>query len=694
MGKDLRVKGIYGSGMVLQRDKINCIFGSGDVFSDVIMSFRGVTSITQVDENGEWKFEFSPGEAGGPFEMSIKSDAQKIDFNDIYVGEVWVNAGEGNARLSMEEMKFSYPDEFKLPENQNVRMFSVPGNYSFDKKIDYTEGAQWKAVSPKTLGEMPGLGYFFGKKLSVDLGVPVGIINMAYDDAPIASWMSKKSLEEMGDKSKDLEILEYYKNPENLAAAEAKVTEVQDWHRELAKSLKEIDFEKECSCSGSGEESDTCSQNGWNPCTVPGIISKPESGAVIWMKKEINLTVEQITNFKNASMTLSEDDKKAHLWLGLISCAEKVFFNGVLVGATVNVKKSRRFEVPVKLMKAGKNILLIKLLKTNEDVRFYEEMPYSLFSDNVFVAPCVYRNIGKKDQSLAPVDGEDIALDGQWMMKVISELDEIPHAENLMSKPSAIYNGVLPACFKYAVAGVLWTQGESDLDRGYEYKGLLTKLITLWRRRFTYWSRDLPFIVVQLPNWANGGGEGQLNVNSQMSTIRKAQADVAEIVDKVGLVVNIDAGEWNSLYAEKKFTLGTRCEFEALRVAYSKTFISPAPKANFCQQVGDKYIVRFNCGNSSLHTFEVEGKSADLTKEREDGKVYGFSIFCVINGEDSIVKAPAKLVDPFTVEVSIPAVCKTGIIYELRYLWGDCPAPVNLYTRDMIPAGPFSMAAK
>ena len=687
MGKDLGVKGIYGSGMVLQRDKINCIYGVGDVFSDVIMSFRGVTSITQVDENGEWKFEFSPGEAGGPFEMSIKSDAQKIDFTDIYVGEVWVNAGEGNARLTMDEMKFSYPEEFKLPENKNVRMFSVPANYSFNEKIDFVENEKWKCVSPETIGAMSGLGYFFGKKLSVDMGVPVGIINMAYDDAPITSWMSRKSLEEMGDKSKDIEIIDFYKNSDNLAAAKDSINKAVEWHREITKSLKEIDFEKECSCES--PDNNSCAENGWTPCTVPGVIKGPEPYGIIWMKKEIMLTEEQIDNFANG-----DNSKNASLWLGLISCIEEVFFNGVMVGASDNVKSSRRFEVPVKLLKKGRNILLIKLFKNVNEIRFYEEKPYRLFSNNVFVAPCVYRNIGVKDQSLAPIDGEDISLEGQWMMKIVSTFDTICEPENLLAKPTAIYNGVLPACFKYAVAGVLWTQGESDFDRSCEYKGLLTKLITLWRRRFTYWSRDLPFIVVQLPNWANGGAEGQLDINSRMSTIRKAQLDVAGIVDKVGLVVNIDGGEWNDLYGEKKLTLGTRCEFEALRVAYNKTFISPAPKLSSYEILDDKFIVKFNCGNSSLHTFEVNGNAALLSKESGSGKVYGFSFFCVINGEDTIIKAPAKLVDPFTVEVSIPEACRSGIIYELRYLWGDCPAPVNLYSRDMIPAGPFSVQAK
>ena len=46
-----------GSGMVLQRNKINCVYGTAEVYSDVIMEFRGTTSITQADEDGKWKIE-------------------------------------------------------------------------------------------------------------------------------------------------------------------------------------------------------------------------------------------------------------------------------------------------------------------------------------------------------------------------------------------------------------------------------------------------------------------------------------------------------------------------------------------------------------------------------------------------------------------------------------------------------------
>ena len=127
-----KIKGIVGSGMVLQRNKINCIYGTAEVYSDVIMEFRGTTSITQSDEDGNWKIEFSPGEAGGPFEMSIKCDEHRVEFNDIYVGEVWVSSGQSNAQLPMERMKFSYPEEFMQPRNERIRMLTVPINWSLD----------------------------------------------------------------------------------------------------------------------------------------------------------------------------------------------------------------------------------------------------------------------------------------------------------------------------------------------------------------------------------------------------------------------------------------------------------------------------------------------------------------------------------------------------------------------------------
>ena len=55
-------------------------------------------------------------------------------------------------------------------------------------------------------------------------------------------------------------------------------------------------------------------------------------------------------------------------------------------------------------------------------------------------------------------------------------------------------------------------------------------------------------------------------------------------------------------------------------------------------------------------------------------------------------EAEAKLVDDKTVQVEVPH--GVGDVLELRYLWADSPAPVNLYSRNQLPAAPFRIVNK
>ena len=83
----------------------------------------------------------------------------------------------------------------------------------------------------------------------------------------------------------------------------------------------------------------------------------------------------------------------------------------------------------------------------------------------------------------------------------------------------------------------------------------------------------------------------------------------------------------------------------------------------------------------------IRGKCADLNSESKDKTVYGFSILYRKKGVEGVIEADAKLVDDNTVEVDVPR--GIGDVLELRYLWADSPAPVNLYSRNQLPAAPF-----
>ena len=82
-------------------------------------------------------------------------------------------------------------------------------------------------------------------------------------------------------------------------------------------------------------------------------------------------------------------------------------------------------------------------------------------------------------------------------------------------------------------------------------------MIDLWRKKFTYAPKNMPFIVMQLPNWSDGHGEDYVSENVNWPAMRQAQAQAVESVKNAGLAVTIDAGEWNDLHPEKKLTGGS-----------------------------------------------------------------------------------------------------------------------------------------
>ena len=96
------VKGIFGSGMVLQRNRTNCISGFAPAKSSVSVFFREQEWTCTANENGCWKIEFNPGKAGGPFVLEVKDGDESISFSDVWVGEVWLLSGQSNAQLPME----------------------------------------------------------------------------------------------------------------------------------------------------------------------------------------------------------------------------------------------------------------------------------------------------------------------------------------------------------------------------------------------------------------------------------------------------------------------------------------------------------------------------------------------------------------------------------------------------------------
>ena len=69
--------------MVIQRNCPIKIWGSGITGKSVSVKFRGDEYETNVDNKGNWLVLTAPYFAGGPFDMIIQSDSQKVILESI-----------------------------------------------------------------------------------------------------------------------------------------------------------------------------------------------------------------------------------------------------------------------------------------------------------------------------------------------------------------------------------------------------------------------------------------------------------------------------------------------------------------------------------------------------------------------------------------------------------------------------------
>ena len=100
-------------------------------------------------------------------------------------------------------------------------------------------------------------------------------------------------------------------------------------------------------------------------------------------------------------------------------------------------------------------------------------------------------------------------------------------------EPTVLYNKMLAPMLPLTVKGVIWYQGESNVERPEQYRMLFPELVRTWRRYFA--DDNLPFYYVQIAPY------NHQKVNSAI--FREVQLDCMRTIPNVGMVVTLDVGE-------------------------------------------------------------------------------------------------------------------------------------------------------
>ena len=435
----------------------------------------------------------------------------------MLVGDVWLCGGQSNMQVWLRCAR-NGEEEVKAANFPEIRFFSVAAHAAYHH-TDVVEGT-WKVVSPETADQVSAVAYYFARKVQQEIHVPIGLVVDALGGTPAEAWTSAEALRPL--KDFDVPLAELQK----LAAAGAPEygNYVMHWYDQYDVGLK-----------GNWAAPDL-DDSTWKTVDIPGGFSElgvPDTPAVAWFRREIVLPDPLPAG-------------RASIFLGSIERMDTVYINGTQVGASAWVENPRVYFIPDGVLKPGRNVVAIRVLKTKPQGGF----------------------LGKPEElRLMLGDKTSIPLAGKWKGQLSVDARP-PHPlpigyENWPVMPSVLYEGMLAPIAPLSITGALWYQGEQNSDRGFQYRKILPVMIADWRKLFG--QGDFPFYIVSLPAFRH---RSETPTDDTWAETRESQALTAASVRNSCLAVTIDTGDPDNIHPKDKQPVGERLAFCALAKHY------------------------------------------------------------------------------------------------------------------------------
>lgn len=641
---DVTLPRLLSDGAILQRDKPITIWGWADEGETITVNFAGKKKSAKT-KDGRWSVKFPALKAGGPYELVV-TGKNELKRSNILMGDLWIAAGQSNMELPLNRVKYKYPGVIESTNQPNIREFNVPVAYAFNGPLqDYTQG-QWKTATPENMATFSAVGFFFMQKLHAENNVPIGLVTIPVGGSPAEAWVSESVLKKYPHYQQKLQP---FKDDAYVQATIAKdKTNSDKWFADLGAADLGLK---------NNWQQEKLNVADWKTLQVPGFLKEQGSdfkNGAIWVRKTIELTSAQAA-------------KKAVLWLGCIVDGDQVFVNGQSVGQTGYQYPPRIYAVPAGVLKAGKNTIAIRITSYSNNAGFVKDKRYALLlGEGLF-------------------GDEQIDLKGEWKYQIAARAGNMQPTTTLHYLPSSLFNAKLAPALPLKIKGVIWYQGESNVDRAdaqgvhrqpggqcadetcaastSEYRYLFADLIRDWREQFG--QGDFPFLFVQLANFLPAYDQP---TESKWAQLREAQRQTLALKN-TAMTVAVDVGEWNDIHPLDKQTVGERLALSAMKTAYGKkSLVASGPSLKKVVRKGDKLILNFADVGKGL-----EARGGELQRIALAGADKKFVWARAEVKKDKLVVWADSIAEPKWV----------------RYAWADNPAGANLYNSAGLPASPF-----
>ncbi|MCW3806627.1 sialate O-acetylesterase [Plebeiibacterium marinum] len=242
--------------------------------------------------------------------------------------------------------------------------------------------------------------------------------------------------------------------------------------------------------------------------------------------------------------------------------------------------------------------------------------------------------------------------------KLNDAANKLPHFAWAPNEVAYTYNAMIAPLLPFSIKGVLWYQGEANVDNAYVYTDMLELLVKTWRDKFNtefdfYYAQIAPFMHYQ---------------NDDGVKVRDAQRRALDRISNSAMVVLSDIGDTTDIHPRKKIDAGKRFAQVALNKTYGyeeypvsgPLFKDYLIKENKIEVLFD-YSDGLYCSDKKLTMFELAG---------EDLQWYPAK---AVIKQGKVVVSSGKVSRPV----------------HVRFAWTNAATP-NLFNKYNLPASGFT----
>ena len=621
---------LFSDDAVLQRDRIIPVWGWTTPGQNVSVKLDAKTSVARADASGRWEARIGPYPAGGPHTLSV-SDANVADAvtrKNILFGDVWLCSGQSNMEFGIGNLTDA-DAEIRGANYPNIRLFTVPKRVATAPTSNVD--SQWLPCNPTNIKQgawngFSAVAYYFGRKLNRDLDVPIGLIHSSWGGTVAQAWTSESSLGTLPDFRQQISDFKAANAPSALSSE----MRTNNW---LTKANPAIP---------ANWTAPDANDAAWKTEDLPGawenagIAELGGFDGIVLFRREVMVPAE----FVGQDLTLD---------LGGIDDSDVTYWNGAQIGTTDGWQKKRSYTIPGAQVKAGRNVIAVRVTDTGGGGGFVGEAG---------------------DMKLARAGAAPISLTGDWKYEIAAPLDKMGSMpreinRNDPNQDDVLYNGMIAPLEPFTLKGAIWYQGESNEGNPEQYGRLLPALIRDWRQKF---GEPLPFYIVQLAGFK---APDDAPSDESWPQIRAAQSKTAQTVPNVGIAITTDIGDEKDIHPKDKLDVGERLALAALAQTYGKNVEFSGPTVQSVKP-----------GSSSVTVNFAHAQGGLSLKGEDTGRVFA------VAGADRNWFWATPRIEGDNVVLTSAVVPKPMYV---RYAWSNLPR-ATLYNGAGLPAPPFERA--